>query len=83
ASLPEHIRSRIEYYPLGGRMLFGQLKPAHRLLMRIGQKVEKNPEAKATMLLDIDNVDRAGIEPILAGIRAYEQSLKGRVDTSG
>ena len=78
ASLPERIRSRIEYYPLGGRMRMAELKPVHRLLMRIGQKVEKNPEAKATMLLDIDNVDRMGIAPILARIRSLEPTSNGR-----
>ena len=78
ASLPEHIRSRIIYYPLGGRMRPGELKPAHRLLMLIGQKMEKDPEAKAKMLLDVDNVDRTGIAPILARIRSLEQTSNGR-----
>ena len=73
ASLPEHIRSRIEYYPLGGRMRMGELKPVHRLLMRIGQMVEKDPAATAGMVLDIDNVDRTGIAPILDRIRSLEK----------
>ena len=72
ASLPEHIRARIEHFPLGGKMSMSVLKPRHRLLMRIAQKIEKNPDAKATMLLDIDNVDRAGISPILARIRSFD-----------
>ncbi len=73
-SLPEHIRSQIEYYPLGGRLHFGELMPIHRLLMWIGKKVEKDPDAKAKMLLDIDNVDRTGIEPILARFQSLEQT---------
>ncbi len=78
ASLPEHIRPRIEYYPLGGRMIMRQLKLTHRLLMRIGQMVEKDPDAKAGMVLDIDNVDRTGIAPILDHIRSLEQSSNGQ-----
>ena len=46
-------------------------KPVHRLLMRIGQKIEKEPNAKASMLLDVDNVDRTGIAPIVARIRLF------------
>ncbi len=78
-SLPEHIRSRIEYYPLGGRMIMSELKPVHRLLMRIGQMVEKDPDAKAGMVLDIDNVDRSSIAPILDHIRSLEQSSNEHV----
>ena len=79
ASLPEHIRSKIEYHPLGGRMLMSELKPIHRLLMRIGQKLEKDPDAKAGMVRDIDNVDRTSIAPIVARVRSLEPSPDSQV----
>ena len=59
---------KIDYTPLQGRMIFRKLKPMHRLMMRIGKMIQKDPKQKAGMLKDVDGVDRASIAPLVAKV---------------
>jgi flavodoxin len=70
AAFPSEIAEKIDYTPLHGRMIFKKLKPMHRLMMRIGKMIEKNPDRKAEMLKDVDGVDRASISPLVAKVVA-------------
>lgn len=62
--VPE-IAGKIKYFPQGGRIVFAKLSPLHRFFMRMGSKMEKDPEISANMLKDKDHVDRSGIKPVL------------------
>lgn len=65
-SFPPEMAAKIEYVPFQGRMTFGELKPMHRMMMRIGKMIEKNPERKRKMLEDVDGVDRSAITPLVS-----------------
>ncbi|WP_319563063.1 flavodoxin domain-containing protein [Marispirochaeta sp.] len=65
SSFEPEISGNIQYFPQGGRMIFKKLNRMDKILMRIGQAMEKNPVIKEKMLQDKDNVDRDGIKPIL------------------
>jgi flavodoxin len=70
AAFPKEIASRIEYFPFQGRLVWRELKPMHRLMMRIGQMIEKDPKRKAEMVEDVDGVDRTLIAPLVQRISA-------------
>lgn len=64
-SFPEEIRQHLAYFPLGGRMVYQDLKPIHKLFMHIGQRLEKDPNIKAEMMKDTDRVHPDEIAPLL------------------
>jgi menaquinone-dependent protoporphyrinogen oxidase len=70
ASMPPEITDRIEYFPLQGRMIWANLKPMHKLIMRIGQMIEKDTQRRKEMVTDVDGVDRSRITPIVERITA-------------
>ncbi|MBN1646743.1 MAG: hypothetical protein JW874_01805 [Spirochaetales bacterium] len=64
-SFTPELAGKIKYFPQGGRMVFAKLGPMHRFMMKLGSKMEKDPQKSAEMLLDKDHVDRGGIKAIL------------------
>ena len=64
-SLPEKIQESIKYFPFGGRMIFNNLKPIHKLFMKIGQRLEKDEKVKEEMLRDSDLINQNYIRPLL------------------
>ena len=68
ASFEPSIRSKIQYVPQGGRMVISKLKPMHRLMMRMGQRMEKDPVVREAMGQDKDHVNREGLRPILESL---------------
>ncbi len=73
-SFSEAMQQRLAYFPLGGRMVYQNLKPIHKLLMNIGQRLEKNPQAKAEMMKDVDHVHPDAIAPILDYVTTLEKA---------
>ena len=71
-AFPSEVASKIEYFPLHGKMVWSELKPLHKLMMRIGRMIEKDPVRKAEMLRDVDGVDRSSLAPLVARITAAE-----------
>jgi menaquinone-dependent protoporphyrinogen oxidase len=69
-SLPPEMTEKITYVPLQGRMIWKNLKPMHKLMMRIGRMIEKDPQRKKEMLRDVDGVTREAIGPILQAVGA-------------
>ncbi len=69
ASLPVEMRRGLRFFPFGGRMVFSELRPMDRFLMRIGQRIEKDPEMKRHMLEDVDRMDREAITPLVDHVR--------------
>lgn len=63
-------REKIRFFPQGGRMIWSKLKLKDKLLMKIGQMIEKDPKIKVEMVKDKDNVDPKWIEPILQYVTA-------------
>jgi menaquinone-dependent protoporphyrinogen oxidase len=72
ASFPPDITAKIDYSPLQGRMVWKQLKPMHKLFMRIGRMIEKDPVRKEEMVKDVDGVDRSMISPLVERILAAQ-----------
>ena len=46
-------------------MIFNELSTLDRFLMKLGQKMEKDPKIREEMVKDKENVNRNGIEQIL------------------
>lgn len=69
--LGAEIASRLEYYPLDGRMVMAGLTPLHRFLVRLGQKMEKDPAVRAEMGRDTDRVNREEIGPIVEALSSF------------
>jgi menaquinone-dependent protoporphyrinogen IX oxidase len=65
-SFPDQHRRILRYFPLGGRMVVRELNGLGRFLMKLGQRMEKDPEVKAKMMEDVDNMNRASLAPLLA-----------------
>lgn len=65
SSFAPEIAEKIQYVPLGGRMIFNNLTRFDRFLMKLGQRMEKDPAKRAAMIQDKDAVDRNGIRAIL------------------
>lgn len=68
-SFSEEIRKNLSYVPMGGRMILSNLSGLGRFFMKIGAMVEKDPQVKAKMLQDVDNVDRKYLVPVLAKVQ--------------
>ena len=65
SSFEPEMLSNIKYFPQGGRMIFNELGVLDRMLMRLGQKMEKDPGIREEMVKDKDYVNRDDIKPIL------------------
>ena len=68
-SLPAELRAQLRWFPLGGRMVFAELRPLHRFFMRLGRRMEKDPGMKRRMMEDVDRVDRGSLGPLLEHAR--------------
>ena len=77
-TLPESLLKGAKTYRFGGKMRFQELSGFHKLLMRIGTLIEKDPETKAEMKRDMkvakDNVSRDYIAPLVRDVKAYSAS---------
>ena len=69
SSFAPEIRENLRYVPLGGRMVFAELKPLHRRLMKMGMRMEKDPKVREEMARDKDGVDRSGLAPLVEYLR--------------
>jgi menaquinone-dependent protoporphyrinogen IX oxidase len=69
-AFPTEIVEQIDYTPFQGRMVWSNLKPMHKMMMRIGSMIEKDPRRKKEMLLDVDGVDRSAIAPLVSRLQA-------------
>jgi len=56
---------RIKYFPQGGRMVNSELSLLHKILMKLGRLMEKDPEVRVHMGEDVDRIDRKGLGPIV------------------
>ena len=58
-------------------MIFNNLTRLDRTLMRIGQRMQKDPDKRAAMVQDKDSLDRNGIRTIIdyLGSRGSLQTL--------
>ena len=68
-AIPEEIRNKLTYFSYQGRMDYRRLSVNHKLMMKIGAMIEKNPEAKAQMKHDmkngVDGVNRENIAELV------------------
>ncbi|MBN2625565.1 MAG: hypothetical protein JXA95_02775 [Spirochaetales bacterium] len=67
-ALGEEIRSKISYFPLGGRMRFEDLKPFMKFMMNMVKKMTKDPVEREEITADFDRMDRKGLKPLLAAL---------------
>lgn len=73
ASIPGEILNSIETFFLPGRMIMKKLSWIDRVLLKIGARFSKDSNEKKSMLTDYDDVNKANIAGMVAGIKSYLQ----------
>jgi len=68
ASVPAEIRNTCEYYFLPGRMMMKDLSLWHRLMMKVGAMLEKDPELKKEMRTEYDHVKKENLGELMTDI---------------
>ena len=79
-SLPESLLKNAQTYQFGGKMRYEDLSGFHKLMMKIGILIEKNPDTKAEMIRDTkiakDNINPDYIKPLIEDFNQYIYSKK-------
>jgi len=74
-SLPESLLKNAQTYQFGGKMRYKDLSLFHKLMMKIGTFIEKDPDTKAEMKKDMkiakDNVNSEYIKPLVEDVKNY------------
>ena len=74
-SLPQPLLMKSKTYQFGGKMRYEDLTGFHKLMMKIGTFIEKDPKVKADMKRDMkvakNNVDIKFIEPLVNDLKEY------------
>lgn len=70
-SVPGEIRQACEIYFLPGRVIYRKLSLAHKIMLRIGTALEKDPVKKRAMRTDIDEVKKENLEPLINAINRF------------
>lgn len=70
-NVPTGLADKQHIYFLPGRLIRRQLSWKHRLLLRIGARMEKDPRKRAAMSGDIDAVDPVQLAGILRDVKSF------------
>ena len=73
-SLPENFISKMNHVALRGRQIPEELTLYDRMMLKIGGKTNKDPQARKEELEGFDYMDKASIEPILKLVEQYQKS---------
>ena len=76
-NIPDSLYKESEIYFLPGRLVISKLSWKDRLLLKMGARLEKNPETKARMLQDVDNVKKENLIDVIRRIKAFQFSKYG------
>jgi menaquinone-dependent protoporphyrinogen oxidase len=70
-AFPENVRSKLSYFPLNGRFIFGDLNWLDSKLMNMAINMTKktNPEEASAMAEEYDRVNRDDIKPLVTYIK--------------
>lgn len=78
SSISESLLAGAKTYQFGGRMRYQDLSGFHKLMMKIGTLIEKDPVAKADMKKDMkiakDHVNRDYIKPLVQDFKTSQQA---------
>ncbi|MFC2082575.1 flavodoxin domain-containing protein [Candidatus Bipolaricaulota bacterium] len=74
STFPEKMVSAMKYFPLHGKMTYANLGGLHKMMMRIGVLIEKDPAIKKQMMVPVDGVNRGNVEEIVRYIRGIQES---------
>lgn len=72
SAFPEDMASAMKYFPLHGKLDYEDLGGLHKMMMRIGRLIEKDPAVKEQMMTPVDFVDRGNVEEIVQYIRGIQ-----------
>jgi menaquinone-dependent protoporphyrinogen IX oxidase len=72
-SVPESLIPQIKHIPLRGRLDLKQVSWWVRLLLKIGAWANKDQDAKQDELHGFDYMDKAGIDPLIALVKAWTE----------
>jgi menaquinone-dependent protoporphyrinogen oxidase len=76
-NLPEDIRKEITYFPLPGRMLKNDLSFFDKILVAIGQIIEKDESLRQLMSNDFDEMKGENLLPLLEYIKSCLTNAEG------
>jgi len=79
-SLPESLLKNAKTYQFGGKLRYEDLSGFHKLMIKIGILIEKDPGTKAEMKRDTkiakDNINRDYIKPLIQDFDNYINAKK-------
>jgi len=75
-SVPQEIGEEVTYFPFSGRMIYSKLSVTDKLLMKIGQMIEKDPVIKEEMIKDVDGVNRDEIFSLVEDVKEHMNKTK-------
>ncbi len=75
-SVPQEIGREVTYFPFSGRMIYSKLSVMDKLLMKIGQLIEKDPVIKEEMIKDVDGVNREEIFSLIEDVNLHMVNSK-------
>lgn len=70
-NLPAALQRPASVWFLRGRMIIGKLSWIDRLVLRIGARLEKNPETRKQMLQDFDEVKQEKLISLVGAVNVY------------
>lgn len=74
-SLPESLLKEARTYRFGGKMRYEDLSKFHKVMIKIGTLIEKDPDIKAEMKKDMkiakDNIDQTYTKPLITDVKAF------------
>ena len=76
--VPKELAGNFEYYFLPGRMIMENLSWKDRWMLKMGAWLTKDPVEKRNMMTNHDDVKKENLGEIIAGVKAFGQSLQER-----
>jgi menaquinone-dependent protoporphyrinogen IX oxidase len=80
-NIPAEIKNRSSIYFLHGRMVLKNLSWKHRLMMKLGAALTRDPVQKARMLQDFDDVKKENLQPMINEILKYQNQSKVKANS--
>ena len=71
-NIPDSLYKESEIFFLPGRLVISKLSWRDKFLLKMGARLEKNPETKARMLRDVDNVSKENLTDAVRRIKAFQ-----------
>lgn len=74
-NIPAGLIDDHDIFFLPGRLIISKLSWMDRLLLRLGSRMEKDPQKRAAMRQDMDGMDRRHLAPLIDSVKSTEHTF--------